>query len=116
MSNSFADVHDRIREARAKAAARKLIDDDKIELFYLEFSDPDKEGDDAFLGVAIIPAERGNFLEAVRVAYHFSCNPGGEVRWIEKSHLERLPRRLLAKLLTAEEVLEAETIIAGGMQ
>jgi hypothetical protein len=112
---SHTQVHDRIRAAKAAAAARKLIDDGDIVLFWLLFEDPDKTGRDAFLGVSIVPAERDDFIGAVRVSHALGCNPGGQCAWIEKKELERLPRRLLARLLSRDEAHEAETILAGGV-
>ena len=111
------DVRDHTREAKAAAKARRLVNDDKIELFWLLFEDPDKSGGDAFMGVSIVPATKDNFIEAVQVAHHYRCNPaGGQVVWIEKAHLQRLPRRFLAKLLNADEVQQCEAIIHGEVQ
>jgi hypothetical protein len=84
--------------------------DDQIELFWLQFTNPD---DGSFLGVSIVPAEKDDFLSAVQMAHHFGINPGGQVRWIEVENLERLPRRFLARLLDRDEVAQVEAILQG---
>jgi hypothetical protein len=117
LMTSHTETHDRIRDAKAKASARKLVDDGEIVLFWLLFEDPDKAGDDAFMGGAIVPAVKDDFLGAVRVAHAFDCNPAGsQVAWIEKPNLERLPRSMLARLLSRDEVAQAEAILAGEVQ
>lgn len=108
-----ADIHDRIREQKAKASARKLVDDDTLVLYWLEFSNPD---DGMWLGACVVPAPADDFISAVQVAHGLRCNPGGQIAWIEKTHLERLPRRLLARLLSSDEAAEAEAIIQGILQ
>lgn len=46
-------------------------------LYWLSFVDDERPKGSQFLGAAIVEAE--NSLDAVRVAHHLGCNPGGEV-------------------------------------
>ena len=86
-------------QRRSRASPKK--DEDDIELFWLDFHDPDSG---KFLGACVVPAERENFIEAVQVSHHYKCNPGGQVVWIEVENLHRAPREYLTRLLNADEV------------
>jgi hypothetical protein len=59
----------------------------------------------------LVPAERGNFIEAVQVSHHYKCNPCGQVAWIEVENLHRAPREYLTRLLNADEVRKLMAII-----
>ncbi|HZZ21117.1 MAG TPA: hypothetical protein VFE60_00335 [Roseiarcus sp.] len=110
---SHTHVHDRIREAKAAAAARKLVDDGKIVLFWLEFSDPDTgEG----LGTCIVPAEKDDFIGAVRASHYFKANPGGQCVWLEVENLDRTPRSYLARLLSKDEADALLALLRGVQQ
>jgi hypothetical protein len=84
-------------------------DEDDIRLFWLEFTNPD---DGAFMGVAVVPATKDAFIEAVQVAHHYKCNPpGSQVARIEVKDLERLPRSFLVRLLNEADVDAAQAIL-----
>ena len=109
---SHTETHDRIREAKAAASARRLVDDGKIELFWLEFTG--ENGGD--LGTCIVPAERDDFVGAVRCAHSLRCNPGGNVAWMEGRVLNACPAACLPGFSAATKLQKPTSIITGGMQ
>jgi hypothetical protein len=104
MTHAQTHTHD---DATAKPRKPQKNEDD-IELFWLDFHDPDSG---KFLGACLVPAERENFIEAVQVSHHYKCNPGGQVAWIEVENLHRAPREYLTRLLNADEVVKLMAII-----
>jgi len=68
MTHAQTHTHD---DATAKPR-KPQKDEDDIELFWLDFHDPDSG---KFLGACVVPAERENFIEAVQVSPPLQVQP-----------------------------------------
>jgi hypothetical protein len=104
----MTNIHAHERDDAAAKPRKPQRDEDNMELFWLEFHAPETG---KFLGVCIVPAERENFIEAVKVSHALGCNGGGQVAWVEVENLQRVPREYLAKLLNADQVVVVMKII-----
>jgi hypothetical protein len=97
---------------------RGTIDDIKPDarysLLWVGFHDPDRPdpkrpSDRMLTGLAFVRAEDFDLL--MSEPHRFGAEPGSEVEWVEWSHPEDVPDRLIGKLLSKEELDELDQII-----